>query len=516
MIDTTTNNVEISIIPEPQSITVNKDFFDFSGFTKDSPLVFSCPKDFIEQVDFVLPKFLQESFFCKVILDSENCKVTEFVFIKDESLKIEAYNLDIAKAGIKIKASTSSGAFYAMQTLRQLVMTYADYKKIPCLSIIDEPEYEWRGFMIDTCRNFYPVEFLEKMIEQAAFHKMNRFHWHLTDDQGWRINVPEYPLLTKVGGARHDNRISWPTEEVAKFYTDEQITHLVELAKKNCITVVPEIETPGHACALLASYPEYGCTGGPYHVEDRFGVFDDVLCAGNDKVFTLFEAVFDTVCRLFPGPYIHIGGDECPRNSWKKCPKCQKRIKDEHLSSENELQSYLTVKFSKMVEQRGRIPIGWDEVLDGTERLGLPKSMIVQSWRGIEGGKKAAILGHKVIMSPQTNGCYLDAASYNDGLEPGMHRTITVKDSYGFNPIPKDLDTKASAMILGGQCNLWTELIYAAKIAEYMLFPRLCAIAEKTWTKETKTSFEDFSKRLAVHKKRLDKMDVLYFRGPLE
>lgn len=516
MDDNSTKNVEISIIPQPQQLIINSDFFSFSSFTKENPLVCSCHTDFIEQIDYILPKLSIENFFCKAIANTQNKEAASFEIIKDALIKNpEAYILEISTTKILIKALSSTGAFYAMQTLRQLVMSNSEEKQLPCLSISDEPAYEWRGFMIDTCRNFYPIDFLEKMIEQAAFHKMNRFHWHLTDDQGWRINIPQYPLLVKIGGIKHDSRLGDTCDDSPKYYTDEQISHLVELARKNSIIVVPEIETPGHACALLAAYPEYGCTGGPYHVEERFGVFDDVLCAGNDKVFSFFETIFDTVCKLFPGPYIHIGGDECPRNSWRKCPKCQKRIKDENLSSEDELQSYLTVKFSKMIEERGRIPIGWDEVLDGTERLGLPKSMIVQSWRGLEGGKKAATLGHKVIMSPQTNGCYLDSLPYKDDLEPGRLRTTTVKDSYDFDAIPTGLNDSASTMILGGQCNLWTEVIYAAKIAEYMLFPRFCAIAEKTWTLKNNTSFDDFAKRLELHKKRLDKMDILYYRGPL-
>ena len=266
----------------------------------------------------------------------------------------------------------------------------------------------------------------------------------------------------------------------------------------------------------MASYPHLGCTGGPYKVESRFGIFDDVLCSGNDEIFTVYEKVFDTVCRLFPGPYVHIGGDECPRKRWETCPKCQQRKKDLGLESTGELQSYLTVRFAKMLEERGKIPIGWDEVLEGTEKLGLPKSLIVQSWRGLSGGETAAKLGHKAIMSPQTAGCYLDYKHKDTPLEPGMIGVTSVKKSFEFEPVTKEMSESTKANILGGQGNLWTECVYSSKLAEYMTFPRLCAIAEKLWTCEGNTDIENFKERLEVHKKRLQKMDFLIYNGDME
>ena len=425
----------------------------------------------------------------------------------------EAYILDVSESSIRVHASSDAGFFYAETTIKQLFMTHGF--EIPCLYIEDIPEYEWRGFMLDVCRTFYPVEFVLKMIDAAAFHKLNRFHWHLTDDQGWRFFVPEYPKLTEVGAYRRSLRL--PETEAPKggFYTDDEIRRVVEYAKDRFITVVPEVETPGHASAVLASYPELGCTGGPYAVEDRFGIFDDVLCAGNDAVFTVFEKVFDTVCRLFPGPYVHIGGDECPRKRWKECPKCQFRMKKEGLSSENLLQSYLTARFAKMLEARGRIPVGWDEVLDGSESFELPPTLIVQSWRGMKGGEAATALGHKTIMSPNTAGCYLDYKHLDNPMEPGNLGVITVKDSYAFSPVSLEMSEGARKNVLGGQGNLWTELIYAAKIAEYMAFPRLCALSESFWLPAPEKDFSSFSARLVVHKKRLDDMDIQYYRGPL-
>lgn len=425
----------------------------------------------------------------------------------------EGYELSINDQGVLIKARTEAGLYYGIQSLRQLV--YSCDGRYPYLTIKDYPSFSWRGIMIDTSRTFYPVDFLKKMIDAASFHKLNRFHWHLTDDQGWRLPVDGYEKLTEKGAYRKDPRYSWG-EKTGGYYTKADITSVVAYAAQHHMMVVPEIETPGHASAILASYPELGCTGGPYEVEYRYGIFDEVLCAGNDDVFTMLGKVFDTVCELFPSPYVHIGGDECPRTRWKSCPKCQDRMKKENLSSEDELQSWITVKVSKMLEERGKIAVGWDEVLDGTERLGLPKSLVVQSWRGMEGGKRASALGHKVIMSPQTAGCYLDHKPYDDPSEPGMHKIATVKDSYSYSPVTDDMSREQSSCVLGGQGNLWTEVVYASKIAEYMIFPRLCAISESLWLEKDKKDFVSFAKRLFTHKKRLDAMNILYYRGKLD
>ena len=351
------------------------------------------------------------------------------------SLEKESYSLKITSDSIEITAYDNAGLFYGEMTVKQLSMIF---DKVPCMQIEDKPDFEWRGFMLDCSRNFFPVEFIYKLLDVIALHKLNRFHWHLTDDQGWRIPVPEYPLLTEVGAWRNDCRYTWE-EKVGGFYTEDEIKSVVKKAADLHITVIPEIETPGHASSILASYPHLGCTGGPYNVESRFGIFDDVLCSGNDEIFTVYEKVFDTVCRLFPGPYVHIGGDECPRKRWETCPKCQQRKKDLGLETTGELQSYLTVRFAKMLEERGKIPIGWDEVLEGTEKLGLPKSLIVQSWRGLSGGETAAKLGHKAIMSPQTAGCYLDYKHKDTPLEPGMIGVTSVKKSFEFEPVTKEM-----------------------------------------------------------------------------
>ena len=486
-----TENDVLGLIPSPRFAKINAGFYDvpYSGTQIEKKLVESAAMPF-SQIE-------------KSIIEKSS----------KSSISAESYIMDILPDSVVVYAAGEAGFFYAEQTLRQLRTNYPE--KLPCMHIEDVPAYEWRGFMLDCVRHFYPVEFILKIIDSLAMHKLNRFHWHLTDDQGWRLEVPEYPLLTEVGAWRNDHRkYRWHRE--GGFYTADDVKKVVEYAAERFITVVPEIETPGHASAILASYPELGCTGGPYNVEDRWGIFDDVLCAGNDKIFEVYGKVFDRVCELFPGKYVHIGGDECPRKNWKKCPKCQQRMKDEGLHSEDELQSWLTVRFSKMLEERGKIPLGWDEVLDGTERLGLPKSMMVQSWRGTKGGIKAASSGHNVVMSPNTNGCYLDYKQYDSPLEPGMYKIITTKKSYNFSPVPKGMPEDAAERVLGGQGNLWTETIYAARIAEYMTFPRLCAIAEALWLPAKEKNFASFKTRLETHKKRLDAMDILYYKGPLE
>ena len=486
-----TGKDSLGLVPSPRFVKVTEGSFNGSGKAFDGAEgILSC----VEKVR------------CDTLLFSG-------ISSYNKNLLNESYILDVSEDAIRVRAVSDTGFFYAEITLRQLFMTFGG--SIPCLHIEDIPEYEWRGLMIDVCRTFYPVEFILKMIDAAAFHKLNRFHWHLTDDQGWRFNVPEYPRLAEIGSRRKSLRL--PASEAPKggFYTDDEIRRVVEYAAERHIIVVPEVETPGHASAVLAAYPELGCTGGPYYVEDRFGIFDDVLCAGNNAVFTVFEKVFDTVCRLFPGQYVHIGGDECPRTRWKECPKCQVRMKQEGLSDENMLQGFLTSKFAKMLEERGKIPVGWDEVLDGTSSFGLPSSLIVQSWRGMSGGEKASSLGHKVIMSPNTAGCYLDYKNLDDPLEPGNLGIITVKDSYDFSPVSQEMSEGARRNVLGGQGNLWTELIYAAKIAEYMIFPRLCALSEAFWLSSAEKDFSSFSARLGIHKKRLDAMDIQYYKGPL-
>lgn len=303
------------------------------------------------------------------------------------------------------------------------------------------------------------------------------------------------------------------------FYTEDEIRDIVAFAAERHIEVVPEIDLPGHTSAVLAAYPGLGCTGGPYRVEDRYSIFEDILCAGNDGIFPLAEAIFDTLADLFPSKYVHIGGDEVRFNNWRACPKCQKRLAELGLAKAEQLQSWITARLADMLRRRGKTAIGWDEVLENTEQFPLPQDLIVMSWRGEEGGNMAAAQGHRVIMAPLTQGCYLDYKQLDHPEEPGQIHINTVSRSFYMDPVTPKMNEAAAKLVLGGQGNLWSEIIYAGKIAEYMIFPRICALAESFWS-EYKSgdakNIEDFGRRLAVHQGRLDKLGLLQYRGPLE
>ncbi|MDR2965413.1 MAG: beta-N-acetylhexosaminidase [Treponema sp.] len=431
----------------------------------------------------------------------------------------EEYKLVITQDQITIEAETPAGVYHGQQTFRQLVLS--EYKNgelvLPCAEITDYPRFSWRGFMLDCSRYFYSVEFIKNLIDILSLHHINRFHWHLTDDQGWRLPVAEYPLLTEIGSRRVDRRYPESTY-VGGFYTENDIKEIVSFASSRHIEVIPEVDLPGHTSAVLASYPGLGCTGGPYRTEDRFGIFEDVLCAGNDKILDLFAAIFDTLAKLFPSQWVHIGGDEVLFNRWQECPKCQKKLAELGLNKIPELQSWITQKLVKMLLERGKTAIGWDEILDASEKFPLPKEAVVMSWRGKAGGIKASNSGHKVIMTPNTEGCYLDHKQFDSKEEPGhlLQGVAAVYKTYSMEPIPSEVKNENTNLILGGQCNLWSEVIYAGKIAEYMIFPRICALAETVWTPKEEKDFEDFSKRLEVHRLRLDALGVNQYRGALK
>ncbi len=430
----------------------------------------------------------------------------------DLSIK-DSYYLEINESGALIFSGTQSGLFYGLITLVQLLMNGS---KIDCCKIYDKPQYEWRGLMLDTARTFYSTAFIKKVLRLCAFHKMNRFHWHLTDDQGWRIFIDDYPLLTEIGSVRKAN--TNPPSHVGDydgvkfdryFYTDEEIKDIVSYAEAYNIEIIPEVEFPGHSTALLAAYPEYGCTKGPYSVETRFGIFDDVLCLGNDRVFDLYKSILTKVTKLFKSDYIHIGGDECPTTNWKKCPACQKRISDLKLKNESELQSWGTQKITDLLVSLGKKPIGWDEVLDNTATIPLSKEVVVQSWRGIEGGEKASSLDHKVIMSPGAF-CYLDHKTLASVEEPGRLAVLTLEETYNFSPVTKNMSAKSADFIMGGEATLFTEEIPYSRIAEYLLLPRLCSLAECMWLNPDCKNWERFSASLPEHKQKLSRSGYIH------
>lgn len=436
----------------------------------------------------------------------------------------EAYELDIRTDGIVLRASGRPGMYHGLQSVRQLLLVNCSENTvaIPCAEIRDSPRFAWRGCMLDTSRHFYSVAFIKKLIDLASLHHMNVFHWHLTDDQGWRLPVAGYPGLTEIGAWRRDGRTTWESPNIGGYYSEADIREIVAFAGERHVQVVPEVDLPGHASAILAAYGELGCTGEsgstgkPYKVEDRFGIFEDVLCAGNDKIFGLFSAIFDTLVELFPSNYVHIGGDEVKFSRWEACPKCRARMKDLGLEKTGQLQSWITTRLVQMLHERGRTAIGWDEVLEGTEKFPLPQDLVVMSWRGQQGGIEAAAKGHRVIMTPMTDGCYLNFKPIDSIEEPGHLEVSTVRQSYMMESVAPQMTGEQSLLVMGGQCNLWSEVIYASRIAEYMLFPRLCAIAESLWSAKEVRSFDGFTGRLAGHRKKLDTLDVCQYKGPLE
>lgn len=433
----------------------------------------------------------------------------------DTLLSSEWYSLRVASDHIALTSISEEGLFRGSRTLIQLLEQGKSTASIPCLRITDEPRFAWRGMQLDVVRHFFPVPFVKKYIDLLARYKMNSFHWHLTDDQGWRIEIKKYPQLAEVGGWRKGSQVgpySWQKYDNTRyggFYTQDEIREVVAYAKARHINVVPEIEMPGHAMAALSAYPELGCTGGPYEAQHGWGVFEDVFCAGNDTVFAVLEDVLTEVMALFPSEYIHVGGDECPKEQWKVCPKCQARMKAEGLKDEHELQSYFIQRIEKFVNSNGRKIIGWEEILEG----GLAPNAAVMSWRGTEGGVAAAQSGHYAVMSPGSH-CYFDHYQGDPANEPlaiGGH--TTVQKVYSYEPIPEELNAEEAKYILGAQGNMWTEYILTPEQVEYMVLPRMLALAEVLWSPKEKRDEADFLRRLEAEFTRLDAMNVNYAKS---
>jgi hexosaminidase len=417
----------------------------------------------------------------------------------------ESYNLRIDENGITIVSPGYAGLFYGFQTLRQMLPAELEAGEnpgnivLPYVEINDSPRFKYRGMHLDVCRHFFPVEDVKAYIDMLAMHKFNTFHWHLTEDQGWRIEIKAFPELTKISSMRKETVIkkNWGEYDgipYGGYYTQEQIGEIVKYAEDRFITVIPEIEMPGHSLAALAAYPELGCTGGPYEVGTTWGVFDDVYCAGNEKTFEFMEKVIDEVCEMFPNsPYIHVGGDECPKVRWEKCPKCQRRIQEEGLADEHELQSYFIQRMEKYINSKGKKIIGWDEILEG----GLAPNATVMSWRGISGGVAAAKMGHDAILTPGEY-CYFDHYQSEDQEnEPFAIGGFTnCEKIYSWEPIPDSLSTEEANHIIGIQANVWTEYILDLDHIQYMALPRMAALSEVAWTSERDTSYAAFKKRL--------------------
>ncbi len=422
----------------------------------------------------------------------------------------ESYCLTISPTEIALQAAQTAGLFYGVQTLRQL-LSLGDHS-FPSLIIEDWPRFPWRGIMLDVGRHLFPMDFIKRLIDTMALQKFNTLHWHLTEDQGWRIEIKKYPKLTEIGAYRSAS--PFPAERdrldgipYGGFYTQDQVREVVAYAASRFITVVPEIEMPGHSVAALASYPELGCTGGPYKPRTFWGIEDDVYCAGNEQTFSFLQDVLDEVMALFPSEFIHIGGDECPKTRWQNCPKCQAAIRKHNLQDEHELQSYFIRRIEAYLNQKGRRLIGWDEILEG----GLAPQASVMSWRGIQGGIEAARLGHNVVMTP-TDFCYFDYYYSEDISQepPAIGGVLPLEKVYSFEPIPADLTPEEAKLILGAQGNLWTEYIPTPELAEYMLHPRAAALSEVVWSSAESRNYPDFLQRLKAFLPLLDDIKVNY------
>lgn len=435
--------------------------------------------------------------------------------------KPEGYELTVTEKGIEIAAETAVGHFYGYQTLLQMLPAevysssiQANIKlNVPMVSIKDFPRFGHRGIMIDAARHFFPVEFMKKIIDQLALHKLNTLHWHLTDDQGWRIEIKKYPKLTEVGSIRKQTMLGHYTDQkydgkpYGGFYTQDQIRNLIEYAKERFVTIIPEIEMPGHGLAALASYPELGCGPGPYEVKTNWGVEKNVYCP-NEQTFTFLEDVLTEVMDLFPSQYIHIGGDECPKDTWKKSEFCQTLMKKEDLKDEHELQSYFIKRIDKFVSSKGKKIIGWDEILEG----GLSENATVMSWRGEAGGIEAAKQKHDVIMTPSTY-MYLDYYQAKKITEPlAIGGFLPLEKVYAYEPLSKELKPEQHKYIKGIQANLWTEYIADGQYAEYMLYPRATAMSEIAWSAPNK-DFENFKMRLNTQLERYDQLGVNYSKS---
>ena len=437
-----------------------------------------------------------------------------------DTLGTEGYSLSVRPERIIIKSVHSAGVFYGMQTLLQLLPVIPEAKKnsllIQGVDILDKPRFGWRGMMLDVGRYFYSVDFIKKFIDYLAMHKMNTFHWHLTEDHGWRIEIKKYPKLTQIGAWRAATQYDRATSQVDQnphggYYTQDEIREVVAYATDRFVNIVPEIEMPGHSLAALVAYPELSCTGGPFKMPLYWGIQKDVYCAGNEQTFEFLENVLTEVAALFPSPIIHIGGDECPKDRWKSCPKCQARMKAEGLKDEHELQSYFIRRIEKFLLTKNKRIIGWDEILEG----GLAPNASVMSWRGIQGGIAAARLQHEVVMSP-FDYTYFDYYQGEPYLEPvAFGGLLTLEKVYSYEPMPDSLNAKEAQYIKGVQANIWSEFIHSPEKVEYMGFPRGAALAEVGWTDPKLKNWEDFKRRMETQYKRYEYIGMNYSKSAM-
>jgi hexosaminidase len=513
---------ELNIIPQPVNEILNAGSFKLENNT----VIYCNSAELLPVAAYMVAKISGATGFNLNIKEGSGKGINFTISNSPEpTLGNEGYKLHVSPKNIELTANKANGIFYGVQSLLQMlppqIKSSSSQKDvewtIPCAEIEDSPRFSWRGLMLDVSRHFFTKEEVKAYIDQLAEYKMNVFHWHLTDDQGWRIEIKSLPKLTEIGAWRADRVGDWwkrePREEnepvtYGGFYTQEDIKEVVQYAKDRFVEIVPEIDVPGHSLSTIVAYPEISCTHSvkEINVGNKFYTVDEnSVCVGKELTFEYLDKIFTEIAQLFPSDYIHVGGDECFKGFWSKCPDCQKRIKDENLNDTYELQSYFIKRMEKMLEAKNKKLVGWDEILEG----GLAPNATVMSWRGMENGIKAAKEGHQVIMTP-TNHCYIDLYQGEPSVEPATYSMCRLTDSYNFEPVPEEVDPK---LILGGQGNLWSEAIPTFRHAEYMTWPRGWALAEVFWTSKENKNWENFIHRVENHFVRADFGKINYARS---
>lgn len=504
----------LDVIPQPQEIVLARDTTPFI-IDRSTTIVYPATNENMHRTADFLATFIKEMTGTEVRVSDKEKSSNAIILAVDSTMgHPEGYKLQITPEKVLLTGGSEAGVFYGIQTIHKALPILKDGKvaaALPAGTVTDFPRFRYRGFMIDVGRHFFPVSYLKQMIDLMALHNINYFHWHLTEDQGWRIEIKKYPKLTEIGSKRDSTIIDWETKKFdgkphSGFYTQDEAREIVRYAADRFITVVPEIDLPGHTTAALASYPELGCTGGPYKVLCSFGVFPDVLCAGNDQTLQFTKDVLDEIMDIFPSEYIHIGGDECPKSRWEKCPKCQAKIKELGIkalpkhSKENQLQTYFMSELEKEINAHGRRMLGWDEVLEG----GLTPNSTIMSWRGIQGGIEAARQHHDVIMTPIQR-LYFSNPRINKmtGFE-WMNRV------YNFEPVPAELTDAEKKFVIGTQGCIWTEWTADSTKMEWQILPRMAALSEIQWTLPEHKNFERFMERLPEMLKIYSSLDYGY------
>ena len=505
---------DYNVIPLPQEVTLTqKGAFVLTGAT---PIVYPEGDEQLKNDAQFLSDYIADVTALRLTTTSAKVKNAITLRLNKKVQSKEGYVITVDTKGVVIEGATAAGVFYGVQTLRKSIPVDKSLTEVtlPAVMLKDAPRFGYRGVMLDCARHYFPVKFVKQFIDLIAMHNMNVFHWHLTDDQGWRIEVKKYPDLAKIGSVREKTVLGHNSDvfddtPYGGYYTQEEAREIVKYAADRFITVIPEIDMPGHMIAALAAYPDMGCTGGPYKVSPIWGIMPDVLCLGNEKTYQFCEDVLSEMMDIFPSEYIHLGGDETPNVRWKECPKCKALMAKENLTP-GKLQGYFTNRIEKFVNSKGRRIIGWDEILDGD----INQSATIMSWRGTAPGARGAKMGHDVIMSPSSH-VYFDYYQTRQGEsqweEPLLiGGNLPIERTYSLEPVPEGADAETASHIIGVQGNLWTEYIAGPSLAEYQVLPRMGALSEVQWRPQGQKDFENYKMRQTKMLKLYDAYGLVY------